>query len=50
MSEKDAMREREIKLSLLKSIASKSKLTEEDVLELGRKVNKGLHERYKKYV
>ena len=29
-------------------IISKSKLTEEDALELGRKVNKSLHERYEK--
>ena len=29
-------------------IVSKSKLTEEDALELGRKVNKSLHERYEK--
>lgn len=45
---RNAIREKAVKLSLLKSIASKSKLTEEDALELGREVNKGLHERYKK--
>ena len=28
-------------------IVSKSKLTEEDALDLGREVNKGLHKRYK---
>ncbi len=33
---------------LFKSIVSKSKLTEKDALELGRKVNKSLHERYEK--
>lgn len=33
---------------LFKSIASKSRLTEKDALELGRKVNKSLHERYEK--
>ena len=29
-------------------IVSKSKLTEKDALELGRRVNAGLHKRYKK--
>ena len=33
---------------LFKLIVSKSKLTEKDALELGRKVNKSLHERYEK--
>lgn len=33
---------------LFKSIVAKSKLTEKDALELGRKVNKSLHERYEK--
>jgi hypothetical protein len=45
---RDAIRERSARLTLLKSIASKSKLTEKEALELGRKVSKGLHERYKK--
>lgn len=31
-----------------KKIVSKSKLSEKDALELGRKVNKSLHNRYKK--
>lgn len=31
-----------------KRIVSKSKLTEKDALELGRKVNEGMHKRYKK--
>ena len=31
-----------------KRIVSKSKLTEKGALELGRKVNEGLHKRYKK--
>ena len=34
--------------NLFKSIVAKSKLTEKDALELGRKVNKSLHERYEK--
>lgn len=45
---RDAIRERTTELVLLKAIASKSKLTEKDALELGRKVKRGLHERYKK--
>ena len=36
------------RLLILKSIVSKSKLTEEDALELGMKVNEGLTRRYKK--
>ena len=36
------------RLVLLKSIVSKSKLTEEDALELGKKVNEGLAKRYNK--
>ncbi|MDO8508141.1 MAG: hypothetical protein Q7S27_00485 [Nanoarchaeota archaeon] len=31
----------------LKAIASKSKLTEEDALKLGREINNSLHNRYK---
>ena len=34
-------------LKLFKSIVAKSKLTEKDALELGKKVNAGLHKRYK---
>lgn len=45
---REAIRQKVIQLRILKSIASKSKLTEEDALELGRKVNKAVHERYKK--
>ena len=33
-------------LRALKKIVNKSKLTEKDALELGRKINKSLHERY----
>ena len=32
-------------LKILKSISAKSKLTEKDALELGRKINKSMHER-----
>lgn len=44
---RNAIREKATKLARLKAIASKSKLTEEDAVELGRKINKRLHERYK---
>jgi len=35
-------------LKILDEIAAKSKLTEEDAIELGRKINKSMHERLKK--
>ena len=43
---RDAIYERASKLALLKDIASKSELTEKDAVELGGKVNIGLHKRY----
>ncbi len=45
---RQAIRRKADELSILKAIVSKSKLTEKDALELGRKVNTALHERYKK--
>ena len=42
-----AIRERVIQLRLLNSIASRSKLTEKDALELGKKIKKSMHEDYK---
>ena len=33
-------------LKILKTISARSKLTEKDALELGRKINKSLHEKY----
>ena len=35
-------------LRILDAIAAKSKLTEKDALELGRKINKSMHARFKK--
>jgi hypothetical protein len=32
-------------LKILKAISAKSKLTEKEALELGRKINKSLHQR-----
>ena len=40
------LREEVYRLIRLKSIVSKSKFTERDALELGRKVNAGLAKRY----
>jgi hypothetical protein len=41
-----AIKEKIAQLRILKQIAAKSKLTDKDALELGRKINKSLHERY----
>jgi len=35
-------------IELLEKIVSKSRLTEEDALEIGKKVNRSMHERFKK--
>lgn len=43
-----AIREKLAKLRILKAISSKSALTQKDAIELGRKINKSLHERYVK--
>jgi len=45
---REAIREKVSQLSILNSIAAKSKLTEKDALEIGRKIKKSMHERYKK--
>lgn len=43
-----AIREKLGQLKLLKLLVSKSKFTEKDALELGKKVNHALHQRYLK--
>ena len=43
-----AISEKAAEYKLFKSIVAKSKMTDKDALELGRAVNKRLHERYKK--
>lgn len=43
-----AISEKLAEYKLFKSIVAKSKLTEKDALELGRKANKSLHRKYKK--
>lgn len=39
-----AIKSKVAQLRILKTISAKSKLTEKDALELGRKINKSLHE------
>ncbi len=43
---REAIKMKLAQLRILKSISAKSRLTEADALELGRKINKSLHERY----
>ena len=43
-----AFREKVEDLKFLKEFTSKSELTEEDALELGRKVNRALSKRYRR--
>jgi len=45
---RQAIRERVSQLAILNAIAAKSKLTEKDALEIGRRIKKSMHERYKK--
>lgn len=44
---REAIKQRLSQLAILNSIAKKSKLTEKDALELGRKINESMHKRYK---
>lgn len=44
---RDSIRKKISEISLLNNIAAGSELTEEESKELGRKVNRSLHERYK---
>ncbi len=43
---RQAMREKARKLELMDRMLSKSKLTEKDALEIGRKINKGIAKRH----
>lgn len=49
---REELRDRLTRLLIVKSISSKSKLSEEEAIslavELGRKINKGMHEQLKK--
>lgn len=42
-----AIKTKVAQLKILKAITSKSKLTEKDAIELGKKINASMHERYK---
>ncbi|HIH44381.1 MAG TPA: hypothetical protein HA257_04680 [Candidatus Methanoperedenaceae archaeon] len=44
---RDLLKKKVDELSELESIVSRSKLTDEDALELGRKVNKSIAKRYR---
>jgi len=45
---RSAIKTKVTQLKILKTISAKSKLTEKDALELGRKINKSLYKRYTK--
>jgi len=45
---REAIKERISQLAILNKITKKSKLTEKDALEIGRKIKKSMHEKYKK--
>jgi len=45
---REAIKTKVAQLRILKAITAKSKLSEKDALELGRKINASLHGRYKK--
>lgn len=45
---REAIHEKVAQLHILKSIAAKSKLTKKDAIELGRKINDSLHQRYQR--
>ncbi len=44
---REAIRHKIEQIKLLKMISVKSRLTEKDALELGKKINRSLHQRYK---
>jgi hypothetical protein len=44
---RQAFKEKALQLELLDSIASTSRLTNKDALEIGRKIKKGMRERYR---
>ena len=43
---REAIREKASQLRILNSIASKSKLTDKDAIEIGREIKKSMHKRY----
>ena len=47
---RQAFREKASQLELLEALASKSKLTEKDAIEIGKRIKKEMWKRYKKLV
>jgi hypothetical protein len=47
---RQAIKNKATQLAVLKAIVSKSKLTEKEAIELGRKINKGLAKKYREMV
>ncbi len=45
---REAISDKIAEYRLFKSIVAKSKLTQKDALEIGKKINEGLYEEYKK--
>lgn len=45
---REAIREKIEQLAVLNAITAKSKLTEKDALEIGRKIKKSMHKKYEK--
>ncbi len=45
---REAIAQKVAEYKLFKSIVAKSKLTEKDALEIGRKINEGMYREYKK--
>lgn len=45
---REAIQQKVAELALFKSIVAKSKLTEKDALEIGRKINEGMYKSYMK--
>ena len=43
---RESIRERVVQLRILNSIAEKSKLTEDDALEIGKKIKKSMWKKY----
>jgi len=44
---REAIREQVSQLAILDAIAAKSKLTEKDAIEIGKKIKKSMHKKYK---
>lgn len=45
---REAIRQKLVEIALIKSITAKSKLSEKDAIEIGNKISKSLHKKYKR--